>query len=495
MTHPTGLSRAWIERLVESNILGITVEQDGTIVEANDAFLGMLGYTRDDLVAGRLRSRDLTPPEYADLDARALDDMLRHGGYAPLEKEVLRKDGSRVTVLIGAAALSRAPLTSVAFVLDLTERKALEARGRRAQRMESIIRLAGGIAHDFNNQLTAILGSAELLLENRALDPEGRADVEQIRKAANRAAQLARQLLAFSRRQASQPRVLDLNAVLDEIRPILRHLVGERIEVVTDLDPAGAPALADLAQLEQTIVDAALHARDRMPDGGRLTLRAGDGRRRPARPPAGPLYRAHGPGFRPSARSDGGGPALRAPAERRVRRSPERAGRRCGAHAVPARRRAHHPGRRAATAPGSARGGDDPAGGGRGAGAEAGAPGARARGVRGGRSRGRRGRPAARQPPSRHHPSAGGGHDAAGPERPRARGPARHPPPSGQGALHLGHGRRRHRPAPGAGPGHRISAEAVRARPARPQGPQGARFALAAMKPRGTSPRRPVSYP
>ncbi len=272
MTHPTGLSRAWIERLVESNILGITVEQDGTIVEANDAFLGMLGYTRDDLVAGRLRSRDLTPPEYADLDARALDDMLRHGGYAPLEKELLRKDGSRVATLVGAAALSRAPLTSVAFVLDLTERKALESRGRRAQRMESIIRLAGGIAHDFNNQLTAILGSAELLLENRALDPEGRADVEQIRKAANRAAQLARQLLAFSRRQASQPRVLDLNAVLDEIRLILRHLVGERIEVVTDLDPAGAPALADLAQLEQTIVDAALHARDRMPDGGRLTL-------------------------------------------------------------------------------------------------------------------------------------------------------------------------------------------------------------------------------
>ena len=272
MTLPTGLSRAWIERLVESDILGITVEQDGTIVEANDAFLGMLGYTRDDLVAGRLRSRDLTPPEYADLDARALDDMLRHGGYAPFEKELLRKDGSRVAVLVGAAALSRAPLTSVAFVLDLTERKALEARGRRAQRMESIIRLAGGIAHDFNNQLTAILGSAELLLENRTLDPEGRADVEQIRKAANRAAQLARQLLAFSRRQASQPRVLDLNAVLDEIRLILRHLVGERIEVVTDLDPAGAPALADLAQLEQTIVDAALHARDRMPDGGRLTL-------------------------------------------------------------------------------------------------------------------------------------------------------------------------------------------------------------------------------
>lgn len=272
MTPPTGLSRAWIERLVESNIIGITVEQDGTIVEANDAFLATVGYGREDLAAGRVRWRDLTPPEYADLDARALDDMRRHGGYAPVEKELLRKDGSRVAVLAGAAALSRAPLTSVAFVLDLTERKALEARARRAQRMESIIRLAGGIAHDFNNQLTAILGSAELLLENRTLDTEGRTDAEQIRKAANRAAQLAQQLLGFSRRRASQPRILDLNAVLEEMRTILRHLVGERIEVVVRLDPAGAPALADLAQLEQTIVDAVLHARDRMPDGGRLIL-------------------------------------------------------------------------------------------------------------------------------------------------------------------------------------------------------------------------------
>jgi two-component system cell cycle sensor histidine kinase/response regulator CckA len=266
------MTRPWTDKLVDSNIIGIMVAEEGAIVEANDAFLRMVGYTREDLLGGRLRWPEMTPPEYADADTRALDDMVQHGGYAPFEKEFVRKDGSRVAVLVGAAALSRAPLRSVGFVLDLTERKALEARGRRAQRMEAIMRLAGGIAHDLNNLLTAILGSAELLLENPGLDPVGREDVGQIRRAANRAAQLARQLLAFGRRQAPQPRVLDLNALVEDLRMILRHLLDDRIDIATDTDPEAAPVLADPAQLGQTVVDAALHARDRMPAGGRLTL-------------------------------------------------------------------------------------------------------------------------------------------------------------------------------------------------------------------------------
>jgi PAS domain S-box-containing protein len=266
------LTATWTERLAESNIIGIVVVEEGLIVEANDAFLGMVGYGREELEAGRLRWPEMTPAEYAEADTRALDEMVRQGGYAPFEKEFIRKDGSRVAVLVGAAALNRSPLRSVGFVLDLTERKALEARGRRAQRMESIIRLAGGIAHDFNDLLTAILGSAELLLENPELAAEGRDDVEQIRKAAGRAAHLARQLLALGRRQTSQPRVLDLNAMLEDMRTILRHLLEERIEVVVDLDPGAGSVLVDAAQLGQTVVDAALHARDRMPGGGRLTL-------------------------------------------------------------------------------------------------------------------------------------------------------------------------------------------------------------------------------
>jgi two-component system cell cycle sensor histidine kinase/response regulator CckA len=281
LTRPSGseaaieelsVSRACVARLVDSNVIGVLVTQGDTITEANDAFLRTVGYTRDELADGRVRWRELTLPEHAEADARALDDMMQLGGCPPFDTEFVRKDGTRCTALVGGAVLSRSPLQSVWFVLDLTERKAFEERGRRAQRMESLVHLAGGIAHDFNDLLTAILGSAELLLENSGLDAEAREDVEQIRKAAWRAAQLTHQLLAFSRRQTPQPRVLDLNAVLYDLRTILRHLIGEHVEIVTDLDPGVPAVLADLAQLEQIVVDVALEARDRMPAGGRLTL-------------------------------------------------------------------------------------------------------------------------------------------------------------------------------------------------------------------------------
>jgi two-component system cell cycle sensor histidine kinase/response regulator CckA len=266
------VSRACVARLVDSNIIGVLVTHGDTIAEANDAFLRMVGYTRDELAEGRVRWRELIPPEHADADARALEDMQQLGGCPPFDTEFIRKDGTRCAVLMGGAILSRSPLQSVWFVLDLTERRAFEERARRALRMESLVHLAGGIAHDFNDVLTAILGSAELLLENESLGAEAREDVEQIRKAAKRAAQLTYQLLAFSRRQVLQPRVLDLNAVLHDLRTILRHLLGEHVEVVTDFDPDVPPVLADLAQLEQIVVDVALEARDRMPAGGRLTL-------------------------------------------------------------------------------------------------------------------------------------------------------------------------------------------------------------------------------
>lgn len=266
------VSRACMARLVDSNVIGVLVTEGEGITEANDALLRMVGYSRDDLTEGRLRWPDLTTPEQADADARALDSLVRLGGCPPIDKELVRKDGTRCAVLMGGAVLSRSPLQSVWFVLDLTERRLFEERVRRAQRMESIVHLAGGIAHDFNDLLTAILGSSELLLENETLGTEAREDVEQIRKAAKRAAQLTHQLLAFSRRQTLQPRVLDLNGVLHDLRLILRHLVGDHVEVVTDFDPDVPPVLADLAQLEQIVVDVALEARNRMPAGGRLTL-------------------------------------------------------------------------------------------------------------------------------------------------------------------------------------------------------------------------------
>ncbi len=150
--------------------------------------------------------------------------------------------------------------------------RAREAQLRQTQRIESVVQLAGGIAHDFNNLLTAILGSAEIVLEDPELGADAREDVEQIHKAATRAAQLTHQLLAFSRRQVLQPRLLDLNMLIEEMARLLRRVLGDSIELEIELAPTLAPVLADRSQLEQTIVDLALRARDAMPGGGRVRL-------------------------------------------------------------------------------------------------------------------------------------------------------------------------------------------------------------------------------
>jgi signal transduction histidine kinase/ActR/RegA family two-component response regulator len=165
--------------------------------------------------------------------------------------------------------------------------RAREAEIRRSQRIESVVQLAGGIAHDFNNLLTAILGSAEILLENPTLDRAGRDDVDQIRKAATRAAQLTHQLLAFSRRQVLQPRLLDLNELVHNMGRLLRRVLGDGVELEISLAPSLAPVLGDRAQLEQSIVDLALRARDAMPAGGRLRLATAPVEIGEARPDAG----------------------------------------------------------------------------------------------------------------------------------------------------------------------------------------------------------------
>jgi signal transduction histidine kinase/ActR/RegA family two-component response regulator len=154
---------------------------------------------------------------------------------------------------------------------NVTEARRTEAQLRQAQKMEAVGRLAGGIAHDFNNLLTAISGYSEFLIEGQT-DPRQRRYAEEIKRASTRAAALTGQLLAFSRRQVLQPRVLDLNAVVGDMDMMLRRLIGEDVELVTMLDPALAPVLADPTQVEQVIVNLAVNARDAMPHGGSVTI-------------------------------------------------------------------------------------------------------------------------------------------------------------------------------------------------------------------------------
>jgi signal transduction histidine kinase len=160
----------------------------------------------------------------------------------------------------------------VALAVDVTERKGLEERLRQSQRLEAVGQLAGGIAHDFNNLLTVITSYAAILLQD--LDPSDAKlmDVREIAKAADRAAALTQQLLAFGRRQLLQPRVLDVNDTVSEMKNMLRRLLTADIELVTVLDPQLRAVRADPGQLEQVLMNLVVNARDAMPEGGTLTV-------------------------------------------------------------------------------------------------------------------------------------------------------------------------------------------------------------------------------
>src|SRR3989442_4617862 len=156
--------------------------------------------------------------------------------------------------------------------LDITERKQLEEQFHQAQKMEAVGRLAGGVAHDFNNLLTAILGSADLVLDSLPPGVPAREEVEEIQKAAVRAADLTRQLLAFSRQQVIAPVVLNPNDVVANMDKLLRRLLGEDVELRAALAPDLAAGKADPSQLEQVVLNLAVNAPDAMPNGGRLTF-------------------------------------------------------------------------------------------------------------------------------------------------------------------------------------------------------------------------------
>jgi two-component system cell cycle sensor histidine kinase/response regulator CckA len=155
---------------------------------------------------------------------------------------------------------------------DVTERKQLEEQYRQSQKLESVGQLAGGIAHDFNNLLTVISGYGELMLRRVGRDDPLRRNLEEIKKAAERASSLTRQLLAFSRKQVLQPKVIDLTATVVNMDRMLQRLIGEDIQLVTLLDPGLEKVKADPGQIEQALMNLAVNARDAMPGGGKLTV-------------------------------------------------------------------------------------------------------------------------------------------------------------------------------------------------------------------------------
>jgi PAS domain S-box-containing protein len=244
---------------------------EGRYLDVNESFLRVSGYRREEVI-GRT-SLDLEIWENAEVRARILERLTAEGSVRDVEVPFRTKSGEQRVWL---HSMNRIEFAGQECVIssqkDITETKALALQLNQAQKMESVGRLAGGVAHDFNNLLSVIIGYSDVILANPGLDSHLQKQAEEIRKAGNRAAGLTRQLLAFSRQQVMEPKVLNLNSIVMETEKMLRRLIGEDIEFETRLATDMASVKADPGQIEQILMNLAVNARDAMPRGGRLII-------------------------------------------------------------------------------------------------------------------------------------------------------------------------------------------------------------------------------
>jgi PAS domain S-box-containing protein len=253
----------------------IGAARDGSIVLANRKSEEMFGYTREELIGSRIEM--LLPESQRSVHEREREEYFARPRVRPMgigmELAGRRKDGSEFPVEVSLSHIdAQEGLFAIAFVSDISQRKQLEEQLVHAQKMEAVGRLAGGVAHDFNNMLTVISGYNRMILDDLSpLDPL-RGNAEEILKAADRAAALTNQLLAFSRRQIIRLSVLSVNAVIANTEKMLRHVIGEDIQLILNLARDAGNIRADPGHIEQAVVNLAVNARDAMPAGGRLAI-------------------------------------------------------------------------------------------------------------------------------------------------------------------------------------------------------------------------------
>jgi len=275
------LARRFQRFFVNAPVGSALLDRSGRFEEANRALGELFGVAPQDLIGRELvgllneEDRDGIAAKLATAaDGRAERDPVEINITRPREKKIVlflsriddAESDESVTGLDSGGGL-------ILHFIDVTEQKNLEIQFAQSQKMQAVGQLAGGVAHDFNNLLTAMIGFCDLLLLRFQPGDPSFADIMQIQQNANRAANLVRQLLAFSRQQTLQPRVLNITDVLVDLSHLLRRLIGENIELVVVHGRDLAPAKVDEGQLEQVIINLAVNARDAMPGGGTLTIR------------------------------------------------------------------------------------------------------------------------------------------------------------------------------------------------------------------------------
>ncbi len=269
-------SQARYRALFEQAAMGVALVETttGRFVEVNARMCAMLGYERAALLEAGWKA--ITHPDDVVESVRSVERMVQTQAPYVIEKRYLRRDGTvmwgRVTV--SPVNLPGSPMTTqIAMIEDITQQRLLAEQLQQAQKLDSIGRLAGGVAHDFNNLLTVILSCAEALQDDlRAGAAPNREDVDEIAIAGQRARELTRQLLAFARRELIEPVAVDLNEVVEGSQKMLARLVGEDVQLRTELTTGCWRAWADFGQLEQVLMNLAVNARDAMPRGGALSF-------------------------------------------------------------------------------------------------------------------------------------------------------------------------------------------------------------------------------
>jgi len=268
------MEREELFRLITENAADMiaVVDAKGQRIYNSPSYEKILGYTAQELHG--TTALEQIHPEDREKVLQAAAAAQRTGKGSNLEYRMRHKDGgwrtleSRASTIMNGAEVERLVIVN----RDITERKHLEEQFRQSQKMEAVGRLSGGVAHDFNNLLGVIIGYGEIVQEGTASDSPLRGCVDEMLKAGHRAASLTRQLLAFSRQQVMDPKVLDLNLVVKDMEKMLKRLISEDIQLKTDLDPDLRRIKADQGQIEQVVMNLAVNARDAMPSGGELTL-------------------------------------------------------------------------------------------------------------------------------------------------------------------------------------------------------------------------------